>query len=179
MEVPESTASFSGKVVGSTPSGLAFWREGMDVFGAISMGREGAYKIENLPAGKYFIGSVFGLLNNMSKLAEFELLPGRNEIVDLDLTGHVEQKMAYLVAQVMDERNQLRDDAEVWLQGDSQTIETWQSTPQGHIFLTVPGKYVLHVAAQGYKKVEKPVILNAIESGAGQAKTMLVHLEKD
>ncbi|TKJ33320.1 MAG: hypothetical protein CEE38_20955 [Planctomycetes bacterium B3_Pla] len=179
MEVPESTAGVSGKIVGNTPSGLAFWREGMDVFGAISMGREGAYKIENLPSGTYFIGSVFGLLNNMSKLAEFKLLPGRNEIVDLDLTGHIEQKMAYLVAQVMDERNQLRGDAEVWLERDSQPIETWQSTPQGHIFLTVPGKYVLHVAAQGYRKVEKSIALDAFEPGVGRPKTMLVHLEKE
>jgi protocatechuate 3,4-dioxygenase beta subunit len=179
MEIPESTAGVSGKIVGNTPSGLAFWREGMDVFGAITMGREGAYKIENLPSGTYFIGSVFDLLNNMSKLAEFELLPGRNEIVDLDLSGHVEQKMAYLVAQIMDERHQFRDDIEVWLQRDSQPIETWQSTPQGHIFLTIPGKYVLHVAAQGYKKIEKPVVLKAIEPGVGQPKTMLVHLEKE
>lgn len=36
--------SFSGKIVGKITAGLGFWREGKDVFGVITPGKEGLYK---------------------------------------------------------------------------------------------------------------------------------------
>jgi hypothetical protein len=177
IQMPEATAAVSGKIAGSSSSAFTLWNKDKDVLGSFTTDSGGVYEVKNLPAGTYSIGTILSLLSNMPGFVEFELLQGQSKVINLDVTREAQQGVAYLMVQVFDESNRLRGDVRIWLEGRSLRIQPWRSAEQGHIFLTVPGEYVLHVTRQGYKDVARQLILKRADPAVGKPETSLVRLD--
>ena len=145
----------------------------------ISPDIKGAFKIENLPAGKYVIGSTINLLNGTEGISKFELHSGEELKLDIDLSKKQPDKMAFLQVQVIDDQGKPITDVDIQLKSGDKAVKPMQSTQIGHIFVTVPGDYVLSVEAYGFKTVEKQIKLKPIEMGNPKPKTTIVNLERE
>lgn len=179
VDLPKSTSSVGGTIVGDVSQGLALWQQDASVISSIQPDGDGAFKIENLPAGKYMIGSSMNLLNGTAGIMEFELHDGEDLMLDIDLSKNEPDKMAYHIVMVMDEQGKPRADIDIKLKGDSGTVKPLQSVQARHIFVTLPGEYVIWVQEAGYKTIEKQVKLKAFEIGSAKPKTTILNLERE
>jgi len=179
VDLPKSTSSVNGTILGDAGLGLALWQKDASIISTVRPDDNGAYRTENLPAGRYMIGSSMDLLNGTAGIAEFELHDGEDLTFDIDLSRNEPDKMAYHVVMVMDEQGKPRADIDIQLKGDSGTVEPLQSVQARHIFVTLPGEYVIWVQEAGYKTIEKQVKLKAIEIGTAKPKTTILNLERE
>ncbi|GAI15767.1 unnamed protein product, partial [marine sediment metagenome] len=86
VQIPKSTASISGKFTGHP---LTIWRKDKKVICTIQQNTEGTYKVENLPAGRYFAGG--NMLIEKPLLADFELSEDEHKTIDFDTFAWLEE----------------------------------------------------------------------------------------
>lgn len=178
IELPKSTSSVSGTIIGDTSQGIVLWQEGVSVITVIHPDSNCNYQIK-LPAGKYVVGSTMSLLNGTEGISQFELHDNEDLKLDINLTEKKPDEMGMLQVQVIDDQGKPRLEVDIQLQKDGKITKPLQSTQIGHIFVTVPGDYVLSVKANGFKSVEKPITLKPIVIGAHTPKIAIVNLEKE
>jgi hypothetical protein len=177
VQTPESSAQIFVQVVGATTEALTFWRANKDILCAVMPDAQGRFGIDNLPAGRYFIGSTLDLLYDTPALAEVCLNPHTSQTVDLDLSIKPIDKVAHLVVQVVDENGIVRDDAHLRLEGALGSIEPTYSSRIGHVFLTTPGHHTLRLEMAGYRRTARDVTLKAVPAEAGKPQTLRIVLE--
>jgi len=178
LDVPKLSARLAGHIVGDKVQSASLWREHKDVIAGILPSGDGVYAIENLPAGRYFVGDTLSLLYDLPPIAEFTLAEGESKILDLDLSAKSKTAVTTVIVQVVDETGSLRNDAEVRLAGPLGVIEPAQSAPAGYIFLTAPGEQVLRVEAPGYKPVSRNVTIKDAGPRPSESPTITVRLDK-
>jgi RNA polymerase sigma factor (sigma-70 family) len=179
LDPPKWTSSVSGTVIGDASQGVALWQENKSVITVIQPDSKGTFKIENLPSGKYIVGSTMSLLNGTEGISQFELHDNEHFTLDIDLSEKKPDEMGFLQVQVIDDQGKPRLDVDIQLKKDGKMTKPLQSTQIGHMFITVPGDYILSVEADGFKAVEKPITLKPIVMNAPKPEITIVNLEKE
>lgn len=178
LDVPKLSANLSGHIIGDKVQTAVLWREHKDVVAGILSSADGVYAVDNLPAGRYFVGDNLSLLYDLPAIAEFTLAEGESKTLDLDLSAKPKAAVTMVTVQVVDETGSLRNDAEVRLAGPQGVIEPAQSASTGYIFLTTPGDQVLRVEAPGYKPVSRNVTLKDASPRPSKSQTITIRLDK-
>jgi len=178
LDVPEASARLSGRIVGNGVQTAVLWREHKDVTAGILPSGDGTYTVDNLPAGRYFVGDTLSLLYDLPTIAEFTLAEGESKTLDLNLSAKPKAVVTMVIVQVVDETGSLRSDAEVRLAGPLGVIEPAQSASTGYVFLTAPGEQVLRVEAPGYKPVSRNVALKDTGPRPSKSQTITVRLNR-
>ncbi len=178
LDVPRFSARLSGRIAGDKVQTASLWREHKDVIAGILPSGDGTYTVDNLPAGRYFVGDTLSLLYDLPAVAEFTLAEGESKTLDLTLSAKSKIAVTTVTVQVVDETGSLRSDAEVRLAGPLGVIEPAQSASTGYVFLTTPGEQVLRVEAPGYKPVSRNVILKDIGPRLSKPQTITIRLDK-
>ncbi len=86
VDLPKAEARVSGNLIGETGLVLAFWREQKDILGLVLPRQNGLYRMEYLPAGRYFVGGAPSFRDDLPPLAEFDLQEGEDKVFDLGLS---------------------------------------------------------------------------------------------
>lgn len=119
------------------------------------------------------------LLNETEGILHFDLQEDEDMELEVDMSENKPDEMGMLQVQVIDDQGKPRLDVDIQLKKDEKITEPIQSTQIGHIFVTVPGDYVLSVEADGFKTVEKSITLKPIVMGAPKPKITIVNLKKE
>ena len=177
IQLPESSARMFVNVLGTASESLMFWRAEKDILGPIMPDANGHFGIENLPAGRYSIGSSLGFFHDAPSLAEVQLAPHAGQTVTLDLSVTPPERVAHLIVQVVDENGFARDDARLWLDGALGLIAPTYSSGIGYVFMTPPGHQKLGVELVGYHPVEKDITLKATSTEAPKRELLRIVVE--
>ena len=178
LDVPTFSANLSGRLIGDKAQSASLWREHKDVIAGILPTGDGVYAVENLPAGRYFVGDALSLLYDLPPIAEFTLAEGESKTLDLDLSARPKTAVTTVTVQVVDETGSLQNDADVRLAGPLGVIEPAQSASLGYIFLTTPGDQVLRVEAPGYKPVSRSVTIKDPGPRPSKSQPITIRLDK-
>jgi len=179
VQIPKSTASISGKFTGGFP--LVIWRKDKKFVFYIQQNTEGAYEIENLPAGRYLAGG--NMLIEKHLLAEFELSEGEHEIMDFDTHAWQEELKSkstsgILFVNVALDNGVPVEDADVWLEKGGEVVRPLGSSALLAYFMTEVGDYILHVTYPGCKQSSVAVTIEKYGS-ANQRKPVIIRLERE
>ncbi|MCX5643287.1 MAG: sigma-70 family RNA polymerase sigma factor [Phycisphaerae bacterium] len=176
LDVPNAKGRLSGHVNnGGTRQPLALWRESRDLLGTVWPGQDGVYSVENLPAGRYFVGDYSCFLYGAPPTTEFLLGESESKVLDLDLS-EPSGKTAILVVHVADEFGRTPAGVRVWLAGPAGTVEPI-TAEAGLCFTVVSGGYTLHAQAPGYGGTQREVTLKPYDGEAGSPQRITVCLE--
>ena len=167
--MPISTASISGNITGNSRA-VSFWSSDEKLTGMVIAGDDSSFKVENLPAGKYFAG--FNMPSMKKVIAEFELSEGQEKIIELDTSALQTSNLSILHVQIVDDNGIPFNSAEVWLAGDGEEIEPYMNSDSGIIFAAAEGDYNLHVVHPDYKDVSMEVKLEAQDLQTTRAKVL-------
>lgn len=142
---------------------------------------DGALNAENLPAGRYHLVNGM-LLNKQSPLLSFDLVGAETKTIDGSQMKVEPVSMSVLQVEIIDENGTPLTGINVWLEGINGKVEPFVQYGFQTAFTTSPGKYTLHTAQPGYKDVNKPISLEAIdvkELNNQKPQKMLLRLEKE
>ena len=180
LDLPACRAGISGSIRGSAARIFVLWREQKDIFAILTPEKNGAYRVERLPAGRYWIGDISCALYHLPPMAEFSLGEDEKKTLDLDLSAEQARQTGFVLVQAVDEGGLLCEAAQIRLEGPLGPAEPVQSedTGQGPGFLTVPGEHTLRVTAPGYRDVVQKVRVRPFDPHAGGPQTLLVCLDR-
>jgi hypothetical protein len=177
LDVSQSNARLSGRASGDAKRVFALWREPLDLVGTIWPGPDGAYNIENLPAGRYFAGDISCLTYRLPPSIEFVLGEGESKVLDLNLSGSSD-KTAVLTVHVADELGRTPEGARVWLEGSTGVIEPTYGIETGPCFVVPPGGYTVHVEAPGFGPAERKITARPFDAQAARPQRIVVCLAR-
>jgi len=183
LKMPVSTASISGRITGAEPIAekqlrmLAIWQKDEKIISYIQAKEDGAYKTENLPAGRYFIGG--NPRDPNQSMLEVELSEGEHKNIDIDanVSSIARLAMAPLRVHVVDKSGIPIPGATVVLEGDSGIIEPLG----GEYFMAKPGNYTLRASYPGFKESQQQITMKLPDnwsSGYQLPPPVVVRLEK-
>jgi len=182
LKMPVSTASISGRITGAEPiTGtqlrmLAIRQKDDKIIGYIQAKEDGAYKLENLPAGRYSIGG--NPQDPNQSLLDVELSEGEHKNIDIDanVSSIARLVMAPLRVHVVDKSGIPIPGAAVVLEGDSGIIEPLNN----EYFMAKPGNYILRGSYPGFKESRQQITMKLPDNWPSgyQPQTVVVRLEK-
>jgi hypothetical protein len=177
LRLPKSTATVSGRFTTDGEQPLVMWSSDEKVRADLSPSTDGTYKIEQLPAGEYLIGSEF--IGSTDPLVEFSLSGGESKTIDINTSDWYAMEKASLLVQVIGDNGVPLPGAEVWLEGSVGEIGPLEETHEGHLFVTEPGEYTLRAFYPGYNEATKRVRLKTKDiRGVRWGEPTLIRLEK-
>ena len=158
-QLPRATAAVSGLFTKGLKQAAILFSEDKKVLDYFKADENGAFRIKNLPAGRYFICADSEFPTEQTALMEFELTEGEEKIIDIDTTAGPLLPTATLRTMVIDENGVPINGANIWLEGKSEIIEPLRNICDGQFFITRPGVYSLHAVYNGYKQTTKNIKL--------------------
>jgi hypothetical protein len=178
VRIPKGGASVRGKLVTNYPDWQALWREGHEVVCYLKPDANGNYEFNNLPPGKYNLSP--DMLANRGKVLTFELAQGEQKVLDIDTSNMQKTRTGFLQVFVLDEYGIPITTADVYLEGNKDTIKPiFASAPAFH-FNTDPGPYTLMIKTSGYREIKQPVEVKIWDFQTTKRKPdpLLIWLEK-
>jgi hypothetical protein len=175
MRLPRGTASVTGRFSLETQQTVIFWRSDKQVFTYVRREDDDTYEINDLPAGRYMIGTY--LAGEGAALVEFNLSEGEVAVVDVDAAEYLLPQKRWLQVQVFGENGAPLTSTKVWLAGPSGQIEPLSEMSGTYSFVAEPGGYTLHTACPGYVEATREVQL-AADNVSRKAAGIVVRLEK-
>ena len=140
---------------------------------------DGRYRVQRLPAGRYFIGEISCAFYDVPPIAEVQLHDEGDTSLDLDLSNASAGQTGFLLVQVVDERGWVRDDAQVRLEGPFGAVEPVYTDTIGRGFLTVPGSHVLNVQAGGRQGISRKVNVRSFDPYVGRPQNLVICLDRN
>jgi len=177
VELPSWKAGVSGGIRGGSRA-LVVWREQKDVFAVVQPAPDGAYRVQHLPAGRYFIGEAACALYDVPPMAEMQLQEGQETTLDLDLSTATAGQTGFVLVQAVDEHGWVCDNAQIRLEGPLGAVEPVYTGDIGRGFLTVPGAHALSVQASGYQDVARKVNVKPFDPYAGRPQNLVICLSR-
>lgn len=178
LDLPASKANVSGRIRGVGARTLVLCREQKDVIAVVQLGSGGAFRVEHLPAGRYWIGDLSSALYDLPPLAEFSLRDDEEKILDLDLSEVQDAHKGFVLVQVVDEAGLPCDNAQIRLDGPHGPVGLVYSEEAGQGFLTMPGPHTLYVQAAGCRPVVRRLNVRLFDPNLARPQTVLVCLER-
>jgi uncharacterized GH25 family protein len=178
IPMPKSTSGIHGHLTGKFPAGQTIWTRDKSIVGNIMPDAGLNYKLDNLPAGHYYVGG--NMLIDSAALLEFDLADGEQKILDINVPDSPKNQSSPLLVLVLDENGAPLLGAEVRLLGGESVIEPIVDSSQGIYFMAEQGAYTLQVNFPGYKAVTQQVSVARFDPKNIQAfrKPILVRLER-
>jgi len=161
LQLPKGSATVSGAI--KTDSVIPLVMVSLDerIFGILQPNSDGTYKVEHLPAGRYFVAR--WPYEGTTSHINLTLNNGENKTLDIDASVLTPSELAFLAIQIVGEDGSMLSEAESWLEAGTEYIEPTQKSTQGHFFMTNPGEYTLHVTCSGYEDVMRDVSLEPVD----------------
>jgi RNA polymerase sigma factor (sigma-70 family) len=179
VDLPAWKAGVAGVVRGGGSRTLVLWRRQKDVLAVVQPASDGRYRVQRLPAGRYFIGEISCAFYDVPPIAEVQLHDEGDTSLDLDLSNASAGQMGFLLVQVVDERGWVRDDAQVRLEGPFGAVEPVYTDTIGRGFLTVPGSHVLNVQAGGRQGISRKVNVRSFDPYVGRPQNLVICLDRN
>jgi hypothetical protein len=158
MEIPAGTASVSGAILNDIGPSLLLFSQDMTLSAKIECSN-GYYRITGLPAGNYFVGSLY--LLDKAPLARFRLAEGENKILDISTWTWSGANQGLLSVEVATSLGRPQSSATVWLEGPTGRIDPLIKTDCETILIAPAGKYMLHVSQKGFQPQQKEVTIQS------------------
>ena len=180
LQVPAGTATVSGELISDSDQPLLLFRSDGEIIGHISRPSNGsAYKIENLPAGRYSIGNYF--IASTAPLLEFDLSEGQNKTIDIDTSDWAQLNKASLHTRVLGTNGVPIIGAQVWLKRGGLEIEPLTAVGNGQFFIADPGEHSLHAYYPGHKETSRKIQLESsdISSVRKEDEAVIIRLQRD
>jgi RNA polymerase sigma factor (sigma-70 family) len=178
VDLPAGRSGVSGNIRGGGSRSLVVWREQKDVFAIVQPAPDGAYRMQHLPAGRYFIGEAACALYDVPPMAEMQLQEGQETTLDLDLSTATAGQTGFVLVQAVDEHGWVCDNAQIRLEGPLGAVEPVYAGDIGRGFLTVPGPHALSVQASGYQDVARKVNVRPFDPYAGRPQNLVICLSR-
>jgi hypothetical protein len=156
LEIPAGTASVSGALLNEIGPSLFLFSQDQTLSAKVD-GSQGYYRITDLPAGEYFVGSLY--LLDKAPLARFRLAEGENKILDISTWSWSGANQGLLSVEVASSLGLPQNDATVWLEGSAGRIDPVIKTDCETILIAPAGRYSLHVSRKGFQSQQKEVTI--------------------
>lgn len=179
VDLPVWKAGVAGFVRGVGACTLVLWRRQKDVLAVVQPASDGSYRVQRLPAGRYFLGEISCAFYDVPPIAEVQLHEEGDTRFDLDLSSASAGQTGFLLVQVVDERGWVRDDAQIRLDGPFGAVEPVYRDTIGRGFLTVPGSHVLNVQAGGRQGISKKVNVRPFDPYVGRPQNLVICLDRN
>ncbi|MFA5250981.1 MAG: carboxypeptidase-like regulatory domain-containing protein, partial [Phycisphaerae bacterium] len=178
IPIPKSTSGIHGHLTGKLPIGQTIWTRDKSIVGTIMPDAGLNYKLDNLPAGHYYLGG--NMLIDSEAVLEFDLADGEQKILDINVPDSPENQKSPLLVMVLDENGTPLQGTKVRLLNGESAIEPMVDSSQGIYFTAEEGAYTLQVDFPGYKAVTQQVSIKKFDSKNIQAlrKPVLIRLER-
>ncbi len=161
LPVPTGTAVFSGVLLESMELAPVLFSDEHHLAVLLQTTEDGFFYVENLPAGRYFIGNPY--LQSKAPYAEFEIAVGARKVVDINPESWSNPGQGLLAVLVTDAQQAPVPMAEAWLEGPDGRINPTIRTDREQIFVVPAGDYQLHAAYDGFGTRHKDVSIEANE----------------
>ncbi len=157
VRIPKCSAGISGHMIGDKIFGLNIWKKDRSLVGYIKPDENGNYKLDNIPAGEYWVGG--NMLIDSAALNDFQLEDGEQKVFDLNLSNFLapNENIGTVHVVILDDNGIPITAAEIWLEGKGDVIEPIVNLGQGFYFMAKPGIYTLHARFADYKEITQQV----------------------
>jgi hypothetical protein len=179
VRIPKCTAGIKGLISGKIIMGQTIWTQDKSVVASLIPDEKGGFKLDNLPAGHYYVGG--NMLISSAALLEFELADGEQKVLDVNIPDNpLKKQTGALQVIVLDENGSLIPGVEVHLLGGEGMIEPITNSGGRIYFMAEQGAYTLQVNFPGYKAETQQVSIEKFDPKNIQVlrKPVLVRLER-
>jgi hypothetical protein len=179
VRMPYCSSGINGRLTGRYAAAMTLWIKDKSIIAHLRPDPNFNYKLNNLPAGHYYIGG--NMLVDSDALLEFELADGEQKTIDVNVSDTpLKKETGSLQVMVLDENGALTSGARVSLQGSAGIVEPAVNSGEIVYFMTEQGTYTLQVSFPGYKTVTQQVSIERFDQKNIQAlrKPFLVRLER-
>ena len=142
FQLLSGTAGVGGRLEAGSEHALVLFNRAQTLLVDI-VGRDGAYQVNSLPAGDYYIGNA--ILGDTAPLAEFTLTEGQILRRDLDAFNWITAGQGLLSVYAAGQDGLPLPSAIAWLEDNTGQIEPLLRTDSEIIFIAPVGEYTLHV----------------------------------
>lgn len=159
--IPAGSASLAGKVISGDSKNpehtLVLRSTDQTIRMSVISSSDGGYRLANLPAGDYTIGSAW----TDFRTQEVSLGRGEHKSLDVHIPDPGVSRDGYLVVQVISEDGLPLTGTTVWLDRSGQAIYPHFDTDKGKSFKGQAGEYLLNAQHPGFAPVRQRVLMKA------------------
>ncbi|MDD5459998.1 MAG: carboxypeptidase-like regulatory domain-containing protein, partial [Phycisphaerae bacterium] len=178
VQIPKCTAGIEGVIRAKIPMGQTIWTEDKSIAAALTPDEKGNFKLDNLPAGHYYVGN--NSLISSIFTSEFELDDGEQKILDINIPDNsLKEKTGTLSLMVLDENGAPIPGVEASLLGDEGLIEPAFNFDGTIYFTAEEGTYTLQMNFPGYKTLTQQVSIEEFDRNNKELrKPIFIRLER-